>query len=193
MASSSSSGGALLVPGNGSTAGRVGRSTERKGLSVKTSRVAISRLVRGRMMLRKSASPQSPPSPNQECAVNPRTGKVALGPWLGPYGPGADSPPSSPPPLFLDTNGNTFASLTAAGLLPRSSSVPLPLATEKQAAAAATAATRQLHALVGKVAQRQAAEAAAGLARQLGKRSGRGVPSGGRCGATMSRHINQPR
>lgn len=50
-------------------------------------------------------SPQSPPSPNQESAVNPRTGKVAFGPWLGPVAAAGPAVPDATPSLAPQHSG----------------------------------------------------------------------------------------
>ncbi|GLC47002.1 hypothetical protein PLESTB_001656200 [Pleodorina starrii] len=161
-----------------------------------SSRVARSRAAKalGLRSKRKPVSPQSPPSPNQESAVNPRTGKVAFGPWQGPFGTHADIATAAEP-LFLDHNGNTYASLNVPahlkGVASPHAEPTQPAAAGGKATAAATAATQQLYAMVGKVAQR----AAAATTRAPSQWPGRHVkPHGsGRCGTTMARSINQPR
>ncbi|KAG2495512.1 hypothetical protein HYH03_006455 [Edaphochlamys debaryana] len=123
---------------------------------------------------KQSASPQSPPSPNQESAVNSRTGKVAFGPWLGPFDTNSEALLSGP--LFL---------ADPSGLI-RGAPTPQP-AVDSGSPKAPAAAGQQLYALVSKAAQR---EAAAGQARVPPKRV---LRERARCGSTMAHHINQPR
>ncbi|EFJ41890.1 hypothetical protein VOLCADRAFT_107515 [Volvox carteri f. nagariensis] len=182
-----------------------------------TSRVSRSRAL-GLRNRRKAVNPKSPPSPNQESAVNTRTGKVAFGPWMGPYETHVDTAAAGPP-IFLDPNGNTHASLHAPESQPPpvdpKGAEPLPQQEQEQAPesqpqqttpetkpqparfvkAAAVPTTRELYAIVAKVTQRNAMMAAA-QARPLSQWLGgaRGKPHGsGRCGNIMARSINQPR
>ncbi|GFR44641.1 hypothetical protein Agub_g5930 [Astrephomene gubernaculifera] len=176
-----------------------------------TSRVSRSRATRALgLRKRKPVSPQSPPSPNQESAVNSRTGKVAFGPWLGPF-EASTSAMGPSDPLFADPNGNTYNSLSAVQMDPPAASddttaaphdkqpqsAPSKQQQAKAAAAkvagSATAATQQLVVMMNKMVQRAAAAAAAHT-RQPAQWLGRSKAHGsGRCNTTMARAINQPR
>ncbi|KXZ47549.1 hypothetical protein GPECTOR_34g708 [Gonium pectorale] len=152
-----------------------------------TSRVSRSRATNAGLRKRKTVSPQSPPSPNQESAINSRTGKVAFGPWLGPYESHNDTVPTGP--LFMDRDGNTYASLSSVlNAMPKADAEPqLP-----EAKSPAAAATQQLYAMVNKVMLKQAVS----QSRRPAQYQRRGKPVEnfrGRCGSTMGRAINQPR
>ncbi|KAG2428777.1 hypothetical protein HXX76_011477 [Chlamydomonas incerta] len=197
---------AVPIPGSNKSAlaFRVGRNAAALnqpcfGQSRRVNRVVKARAVKavGLRQQRKAVSPQSPPSPNQESAVNARTGKVAFGPWLGPFKahPSQDLSVADSP-LFSDRQGNTYASLGGSHAPAVQATAPTAAPSAK-AAAASNAATKELYAMMNKMVQKNAAgtpvssrQAAQWQAGRSGKASGR-HGGGGRCGAP--RAINQPR
>ncbi|KAL0026734.1 hypothetical protein WJX79_008657 [Trebouxia sp. C0005] len=52
-------------------------------------------------------------SPHSPHAVSPTTGRVATGPWQGPYGSSKDNGSSSP--IYLDSSGSGHFSLENIG------------------------------------------------------------------------------
>ncbi|PNW77702.1 hypothetical protein CHLRE_10g447950v5 [Chlamydomonas reinhardtii] len=194
------------IPGsvNKSIAFRVGRNAAALnqpcfGQSRRMNRVVKARAVKavGLRQQRKAVSPQSPPSPNQESAMNARTGKVAFGPWLGPF----ETHPSQDvagveSPIFSDRKGNTYASL-GGSRAPPVQTAATAAALGAKGTAASNAATKELYAMMNKMVQRHAANAPPVSGRAAHWQSGRSGKimgkhgGGGRCGAP--RTINQPR
>ncbi|GIL78078.1 hypothetical protein Vretimale_7485 [Volvox reticuliferus] len=197
----------IIIPGEAKNMSlKIGRSAaelSKPCYTAGSSRVSRSRAAKALELRnkRKVVRPQSPPSPNQESAVNSRTGKVAFGPWQGPYETYTDTGVVGP--LFLDPSGNTYASLTTPGSPSYLEGVVLPKVQLQQAKAVqqpaagptkeqAAAATKQLLALVGKMSQCRSATVAQGRMPSLWPGSGKARNSG-RCGNIMARSINQPR
>lgn len=83
--------------------------------------------------------------------MNARTGKVAFGPWLGPF----ETHPSQDvagveSPIFSDRKGNTYASL-GGSRAPPVQTAATAAALGAKGTAASNAATKELYAMMNKV------------------------------------------